>query len=702
MATLVRVAVLLLLGYGLVLLLGPSTGRHYHPVLEAQRREQQQQQQQQQQQPEQPLLPQQTDRSVLSPDKSDDPDAPRFQGGPPSAEAMAGVEDARKWKYPIQLDLDLPDHLRNQPVFQDDNAMFRQYGFNLRKSNELPLAREIPDRRNPACANAKYPANMPRTSVIIIFFNEALSTLLRNVMSVLNNSPVDLLGEIILVDDNSTLEDLKYLPQHLAKLPKNIKLVRRKVHNGIVGARVRGAREASFPIIAFIDSHAEVMPGWLEPLTWRIHQNRKTVVIPTIRPIELHSLGVSSHTYSPSRGSFNWRMSFTHAGISPERDMLPFGLDTPRGITDVVRTPVMPGGIFAMDRLWFHELGEYDPEILYYGGEHLELSFRVWMCGGSMESVPCSGVGHIYRNFDRFAVDPLLEKGRIGHILDRNDLRVAEAWMDEYKQIVMDTRGFEGVDPGDLSDRKAIRDRLQCKSFKWYLDNVHPDLYVPDLHPKMAGVIADPQKRQCIDNMQHDRGGPVGVYGCHGLTTQRWRLMEDGVIANGVSCLNYALHRMQPCSHGQEWDFIKEAKQLRSRRWGGCLTRIKDRAILQTCNSEDTRQKWYMSEQDGKVAVASSHDKCLSRIDHRGEAMGVGSCTADVSVAVQPGLHGYQAANRAKPTHMFCLIARTTAILSRRLSTRPANSGVAQCAHFPSTASINQAVVTHLAPSFGS
>lgn len=57
------------------------------------------------------------------------------------------------------------------------------------------------------------------------------------------------------------------------------------------------------------------------------------------------------------------------------------------------------------------------------------LHLQVWLCGGSMEVLPCSRVAHIERKKKPY-------NSNIGFYTKRNALRVAEVWMDNYKSHV--------------------------------------------------------------------------------------------------------------------------------------------------------------------------------------------------------------------------------------------------------------------------
>jgi len=102
---------------------------------------------------------------------------------------------------------DQENYLKEDEVSRGQDA-YAKTKFNQYASDHLPMDRRIPDTRNAACKAKDYDVSeLQPTSVIITFHNEARSTLLRTVVSVLNRSPAHLIQEIILVDDASPNPD---------------------------------------------------------------------------------------------------------------------------------------------------------------------------------------------------------------------------------------------------------------------------------------------------------------------------------------------------------------------------------------------------------------------------------------------------------------------------------------------------------------
>nr|XP_033806766.1 polypeptide N-acetylgalactosaminyltransferase 16 [Geotrypetes seraphini] len=464
---------------------------------------------------------------------------------------------------------------------------YRQHAFNQLESDKLSSDRPIRDTRHYRCASAHYNADLPATSIIITFHNEARSTLLRTVKSVLNRSPANLIQEIILVDDFSTdPEDC----QLLVKIPK-VKCLRNSRREGLIRSRVRGANVASADILTFLDSHCEVNNEWLQPMLQRVKEDYTRVVSPIIDVISLDNFAYLAAS-ADLRGGFDWSLHFKWEQIPIEQKM------SRTDPTMSIRTPVIAGGIFVIDKSWFNHLGKYDIQMDIWGGENFELSFRVWMCGGSLEIVPCSRVGHVFRKRHPYEFP---EGNALTYI--KNTKRTAEVWMDEFKQFYYEARPSAiGKSYGSVADRVELRKKMNCKAFQWYLENVYPELKIPEKEV-VPGIIR--QGGNCLESLgQSTAGNSLATVGaCKGTvnnpsTLQEW-VFSDPLIRQQDKCLSItsfstgSMVMLESCNQKdgrQKWKLKGQFVQhLIS---GLCLDNLSTRVVMNPCQPDLPSQQW--------------------------------------------------------------------------------------------------------------
>ncbi|CAL1272726.1 unnamed protein product [Larinioides sclopetarius] len=489
----------------------------------------------------------------------------------------------------------LPRELENTK-----NELYKANGFNALVSDFISLNRTLPDIRHSRCRVKEYLSKLPKVSFVIPFHNEHWSTLLRTVTSVVNRSPPELIYEIILVDDYSTKPQLKSsLNDYLQSNFPMVRVIRAQKREGLIRARLLGAKAAKGDILLFLDSHTEANVNWLPPLLEPIAMDKKTVTCPFIDVIDFETLAYRAQDEG-ARGAFDWELYYKRLPLLPDDLKHP---DQP------FKSPVMAGGLFAINREFFWELGGYDEGLDVWGGEQYELSFKIWQCGGQILDVPCSRVGHIYKKFA-----PYPNPG-IGDFVGRNYKRVAEVWMDEYKEyLYMRRPHYKDLDVGNLTEQKNLRKRLKCKPFKWFMETIAFDLpkkYPPVEPPDYAkGEIRNLGSNLCIDTKNRGQKERFGLEKCikddasqkgeqqfvlswhKDIRPLKRNLCFD--VSSSERRAPVVLWKCHDMQGNQLWKFEVETSHLIHLLTGGCLDCDSEsrEIFMNPCDQNRETQKW--------------------------------------------------------------------------------------------------------------
>lgn len=260
----------------------------------------------------------------------------------------------------------------------------------------------------------------------------------------------------------------------------------------------------------------------------------------------------------------------------------------------------MAGGLFAIDKDYFEKIGRYDEGMDIWGGENLEMSFRVWMCGGTLEIATCSHVGHVFRKST-----PYTFPGGTSKIVNKNNARLAEVWLDDWKEFYYSINpGARSVDYGDVSARRKLREELKCKSFRWFLENIYPESQMP-LDYYYLGEIRNAETQSCLDTLGRKSGENLGTSYCHGLGgnqvfayTKRQQIMSDD------NCLDASnpsgpvkLVRCHGMGGNQMWTYNDQDGSIRHVNSGRCLQKPDARdvtlPVLKPCDGAASQQ-WVM------------------------------------------------------------------------------------------------------------
>lgn len=283
----------------------------------------------------------------------------------------------------------------------------------------------------------------PSVTAVVATHNEGAS-LRRTVHALLATLPRD--GELVVVDDCSSDGSVDFLR---AGYPE-VRVLCTSSRVGNAGARNLGGDEARGDIVVFCDAHVRPPPGWLEPFSTVLAEERVGAVGPAFSDAARPDLQGHGATFERSSLHLRW---LPQDGPNPHQ------------------APLLGAAFLAMRRELFVECGGFDRGFMGWGPDDLELCTRLWLLGYSCVVVPAVAVAHEFHTAFPYAVDDSL--------VVHNYLRTAVVHLDgeRLERVIEHYRSYPGfpralrlVASGDTHERRAEMRAARRYDDLWFFE----------------------------------------------------------------------------------------------------------------------------------------------------------------------------------------------------------------------------------------